>query len=246
MDAFSWMLFLIIKFVLLQTVYGLTESSACSFFSLKNESEKQTTDTVGFLQDHLEAKVIDENGIIVPFGVAGELCIRGYQTMLGYYNDESRTKEMISNDKWLRTGYCIMIIIKHKIVKSNFFFRRDQFILQEDGYGSIVGRFKDMIIRGGENIFPKEIEDFLSTHPEIIEAQIFGVPDDRMGEEICGYIRTTEKGKRLTRNDINDFCKGSIAHFKIPRYIKVVDDFPRTTSGKIQKFKLKEQYAKEN
>lgn len=126
------------------------------------------------------------------------------------------------------------------------FVHSDQFILQEDGYGRIVGRFKDMIIRGGENIFPKEIEDFLSTHPEIIEAQVVGVSDDRMGEEICAYIRTTERGKALTQNDIKDFCKESIAHFKIPRYIKVVDEYPRTTSGKIQKFKLKEQYVNEN
>lgn len=129
---------------------------------------------------------------------------------------------------------------------TEYLFRSDQFILQEDGYGRIVGRFKEMIIRGGENIFPKEIEDFLSTHPEVIEAQVIGVSDDRMGEEICAFIRTTEKGKLLTPNNIKDFCKGSIAHFKIPRYIKVVDEYPRTSSGKIQKFKLKEQYVKED
>lgn len=126
----------------------------------------------------------------------------------------------------------------------NNFLCSDQFILQEDGYGRIVGRFKEMIIRGGENIFPKEIEDFLSTHPEIIEAQVIGVEDDRMGEEICAFIRTTEKGRNMTQNDVKEFCRGSIAHFKIPRYIRVVDEFPRTTSGKIQKFRLKEQYMK--
>ncbi len=122
--------------------------------------------------------------------------------------------------------------------------RSDQFVLQEDGYGRIVGRFKEMIIRGGENIFPKEIEDFLSTHPDILEAQVVGVPDDRMGEEICAFIRTTVKGKSLTQCDIKEFCKGSIAHFKIPRYINMVDEFPRTTSGKVQKFKLKERFVK--
>ncbi|XP_037048060.1 medium-chain acyl-CoA ligase ACSF2, mitochondrial-like isoform X2 [Bradysia coprophila] len=208
-----------------KTVYGLTELSACVFFSLNNETEKQVTETVGSLQDHLEAKIVDQEGDIVPFGKPGELCVRGYSTMLGYFNDEAKTKEIFTRDKWLKTG--------------------DQFILQEDGYGRIVGRFKEMIIRGGENIFPKEIEDFLSTHPDIIEAQVVGVPDDRMGEEICAFIRTTEKGKVLQQNDIKEFCTGSIAHFKIPRYMKVVDEFPRTTSGKIQKFKLKEQYEKE-
>ncbi|KAJ6649642.1 Medium-chain acyl-CoA ligase ACSF2, mitochondrial [Pseudolycoriella hygida] len=207
-----------------KSLYGLTEVSACAFFSLSNESEKQITETVGFLQDHLEAKVIDEKGTLVPFGRPGELCVRGYSTMLGYFNDEARTREVFTADKWLRTG--------------------DQFVLQEDGYGRIVGRFKEMIIRGGENIFPKEIEDFLSTHPEIIEAQVVGVPDDRMGEEICAFIRTTKNGKELKQRDVKDFCTGSIAHFKIPRYVQVVDEFPRTTSGKIQKFKLKEQYAK--
>lgn len=124
-----------------------------------------------------------------------------------------------------------------------FRLNRDQFVLQADGYGRIIGRFKDMIIRGGENIFPKEIEDFLSTHPDIIENHVFGVPDERMGEEICVHIRTTEDGKHLTNEDIQRFCKGSIAHFKIPRYIQFVNHFPKTTSGKIQKFKLREQFV---
>lgn len=228
----------------LQTVFGLTELTACTFFSLKNESEKQVTETVGFVQDHLEVKVVDENGAMVPFGKPGELCVRGYSSMLGYYNDEAKTKEIISNDKWLKTGFVYTVANFHFFRNNCRFILSDRFILQEDGYGRIVGRFKDMIIRGGENIFPKEIEDFLSTHPQIIEAQVIGVPDDRMGEEVCAFIRTTDKGSRLTQNDIKEFCRGSIAHFKVPRFVHIVNEFPRTASGKIQKFKLKEQFEK--
>ncbi|XP_037044672.1 medium-chain acyl-CoA ligase ACSF2, mitochondrial-like isoform X2 [Bradysia coprophila] len=207
-----------------KTVFGMTELSPVCFISTKEDSEYQVTETVGFILDHLEAKVTNEQGLIVPFGTPGELCVRGYSTMLEYFDDPQKTRETISNDRWLRTG--------------------DQFVLQEDGYGRIIGRYKEMIIRGGENIFPKEIEDFLSTHPDILENYAFGVPDERLGEEICVHIRTSEKGKSLTADDIRNFCKGSIAHFKIPRYIKFVDDFPKTTSGKIQKFKLQEQFVK--
>ncbi|KAJ6641823.1 Medium-chain acyl-CoA ligase ACSF2, mitochondrial [Pseudolycoriella hygida] len=205
-----------------KTVFGMTELSPVCFHSVKGESEYQVTETVGLLMDHLEAKVVDQQGNLVPFETPGELCVRGYSSMLEYFDDPVKTKETISHDKWLKTG--------------------DQFILQEDGYGRIVGRYKDMINRGGENVFPKEIEDFLSTHPDIIENHVFGVPDERMGEEICVHIRTN--GKSLTREDIRQFCKGSIAHFKIPRYIEFVDDFPKTTSGKIQKFILRERFNK--
>ncbi|KAG4077543.1 hypothetical protein HA402_002970 [Bradysia odoriphaga] len=207
-----------------KTAFGMTELSPVCFISKKEDTEYQVTQTVGFILDHLEAKVTNEQGQIVPFGTPGELCVRGYSTMLEYFDDPQKTKETISNDRWLRTG--------------------DQFVLQEDGYGQIIGRYKEMIIRGGENIFPKEIENFLSTHPEILENYAFGVPDERLGEEICVHIRTTEKGKSLTADDIRNFCKGSIAYFKIPKYIKFVDDFPKTTSGKIQKFKLQEQFVK--
>ncbi|XP_077286176.1 acyl-CoA synthetase family member 2 [Arctopsyche grandis] len=204
-----------------KSVYGMTETSAVVFQSLYNENLRQATETVGHIQEHTEAKVVDEKGNIVPFGTPGELCIRGYCNMLGYWNDSEKTSEMISPDKWLRTG--------------------DQFILQKDGYGKIVGRLKDMIIRGGENVFPKEIEDFISTHPDVAECHVFGVKDDRLGEEICATVRAKE-GSNFDYDQMKRYCQDKISNFKIPRYLKIVDDFPKTASGKIQKFKLKEMF----
>ena len=141
--------------------------------------------------------------------------------MLEYWDDPEKTKETIGNDKWLKTG--------------------DQFVLQEDGYGKIVGRIKEMIIRGGENIFPKEIEDFLSTHPNVAEVHVVGVPDERLGEEMCAFVKLKPE-TMLSHADMKHFCKGNIAHFKIPRYLEIVEDFPKTQSGKIQKFKLLKQW----
>ncbi|XP_039951677.1 medium-chain acyl-CoA ligase ACSF2, mitochondrial-like [Bactrocera tryoni] len=223
-------LFLDIKNVLglehVRTVFGMTETTAVIFQSRPDDSMEQILNTVGHLQDHVEAKVIDAQGKTVAFGERGELCVRGYATMLGYYDDEEKTKETIGRDKWLRTG--------------------DQFILQADGYGRIVGRLKEMIIRGGENIFPKEIEDFLNTHPDICETHVIGVPCERMGEEVCAFVRLHDGLPEMSRQDIKDFCQGKLAHFKIPRYLVTVSDFPKTTSGKIQKFKLAEIYKKEH
>ncbi|XP_050319670.1 medium-chain acyl-CoA ligase ACSF2, mitochondrial-like [Bactrocera neohumeralis] len=223
-------LFLDIKNVLglehVRTVFGMTETTAVIFQSRPDDSMEQILNTVGHLQDHVEAKVIDAQGKTVAFGERGELCVRGYATMLGYYDDEEKTKETIGRDKWLRTG--------------------DQFILQADGYGRIVGRLKEMIIRGGENIFPKEIEDFLNTHPDICETHVIGVPCERMGEEVCAFVRLHDGLPKMSRQDIKDFCQGKLAHFKIPRYLVTVSDFPKTTSGKIQKFKLAEIYKKEH
>ncbi|XP_068085266.1 medium-chain acyl-CoA ligase ACSF2, mitochondrial-like [Anabrus simplex] len=203
------------------TIYGMTETSPISFTPALDDSPAVCSTTVGKVMDHSEAKVVDKNGRMVPMGQPGELWIRGYLTMLGYWGDEEKTKEVYGEGRWLKTG--------------------DQFVLREDGYGQIVGRTKDMIIRGGENIFPKEIEEYLQTHPAIAEVQVFGVPDKRMGEEICASIRLSE-GNVVTEDDVRRYCKGKIAHFKIPKYIWFVTDFPKTVSGKIQKLKLQEMF----
>uniref|UniRef100_A0A1B0D321 Medium-chain acyl-CoA ligase ACSF2, mitochondrial n=1 Tax=Phlebotomus papatasi TaxID=29031 RepID=A0A1B0D321_PHLPP len=200
----------------------MTENSAVSFHTLPDDTDEQVLESVGHVQDNIEAKVIDNEGNLVPFGVPGELCVRGYFTMLGYWDDEEKTRETLGKDGWLRTG--------------------DQFVLQADGYGKIVGRLKEMIIRGGENIFPKEIENFLATCPQIAEAHIVGVPDERLGEELCAFVRLRAESGSFTENDIKDFCKGKISFHKIPRYIEIVTDFPKTLSGKIQKFKLQQQF----
>ncbi|KAK5649163.1 hypothetical protein RI129_004055 [Pyrocoelia pectoralis] len=200
--------------------YGATELTCCAFQALVDDNEYQKTETVGYIGDYIEAKVVDNNGKIVPFGTPGELCVRGYLTMAGYWDDPERTNEAFYNGKWYRTG--------------------DQFILQEDGYARIVGRVKDMIIRGGENIFPKEIEEVLSSHPDILEVSIIGMKSERLGEEVCACVRV-KPGSNLTLDSLKVFCKGKIANYKIPSHLKVMDTFPKTTSGKTQKFLLKQQ-----
>ncbi|XP_017132287.1 medium-chain acyl-CoA ligase ACSF2, mitochondrial [Drosophila elegans] len=205
------------------SVYGLTESTAVIFQSLPGDDSEIVLNSVGHLQDHIEAKVVDAQGRCVPFGQPGELCVRGYTTMIGYHGDKAKTKETIKN-MWLHTG--------------------DQFILEENGYGRIVGRLKEMLIRGGENIFPKEIEDFLNSHPQIIEAHVIGVPDERLGEEVCAYVRLEEgvDPASFTAETLKEYSKGKLAHFKVPRYVIPIDAFPKTTSGKVQKFKLVEAF----
>jgi len=168
----------------------------------------------------VEAKVVDTNGEMVPFGIPGELLIRGYVNMNCYFNNEEKTKETIDSSRWLHTG--------------------DQFVLYEDGYGNYVGRLKDMIIRGGENIFPMEIEFFLESHPSIVQAYVYGISDDRMGEEICASV-TTKEDSTITSDEIKAYCKGKISHFKIPKYIFIEKgELPKTGSGKVQKIVLKE------
>ncbi|KAL5279664.1 ACSF2.2 family protein [Megaselia abdita] len=203
--------------------FGISELSGATFFQDLDGSREDMLETVGHLNDHLEAKVVNRDGKVVPFGTPGELLVRGYSTMMGYFGDKEKTDEVMGTNGWYRTG--------------------DQFILREDGYGIVVGRLKEMIIRGGENIFPKEIEDLLNTHPDIIECYVVGVPDKRMGEEACVFLRIAE-GKEMDIEKIQEFCKGKIAHFKIPKYCRVVSDFPKTLSGKIQKFKLTEMFEK--
>ncbi|GBP42531.1 Acyl-CoA synthetase family member 2, mitochondrial [Eumeta japonica] len=200
------------------SVYGLTEATAVSFQSVPGEDPQRPLHYVGDLHDHLEAKIVDEKNNIVPFGATGELWIRGYQIMKGYWGDEVKTQETITPDGWLKSG--------------------DQMVLHEDGYGQIVGRLKDLIIRGGENIAPKEIEDTLTTHPDVVDCQVIGVHDDRLGEEVCAVVRLRE-GVELNSKKLTLHCQSSLAKYKVPKLFKQVDSFPKTASGKVQKHKLK-------
>ncbi|XP_043682131.1 medium-chain acyl-CoA ligase ACSF2, mitochondrial [Vespula pensylvanica] len=204
----------------MKIIYGLTELTGVTFQSLPGEDKTLTQNTVGYASDNIEVMVVNEKGDPVPFGSPGELWVRGYSSMICYYNDPENTKKTLTEDGWLKTG--------------------DQFILQSNGYGQIVGRIKDIIIRGGENIFPREIEDFLITHPSIAEAHCVGAYDEIFGEEICACIRLF-KGTSLSKEELKAYCKGKIAHFKIPRYVVFVEKYPKTISGKIQKAKLKEE-----
>lgn len=205
--------------------YGTTENSPVTFMGFLYDDIFRKMDTVGYVMSHTEAKVVDtKTGQIVPLNTSGELWIRGFGVMLGYWADEEKTKETITPEKWYKTG--------------------DIATLDEYGYCRIVGRCKDMIIRGGENIYPAEIEQFLHTHPKVMEAQIVGVKDTRMGEEICACIRI-HSDQECTAEEIKEYCKGKISHFKIPRYIVFVNEYPLTISGKVQKFKLKDMMEKQ-
>jgi len=203
--------------------YGMTETSPVTFQGFCSDDMDRKTGTIGFPSNHVEVAVMDESGKIVPAGVSGELCTRGYSTMLGYWEDKEKTEESIKPDRWFHTG--------------------DIAVIDEHGYGQIVGRMKDMIIRGGENIYPREIEEFLHTHPEIQEAQVFGVTDERLGEDLAAWVRLIP-GSQLEPQQIREFAKGKLAHFKIPLHIRIVDGFPTTVTGKIQKFVMREQMEK--
>jgi fatty-acyl-CoA synthase len=194
--------------------YGMTETSPVSFQSSTTDPLDKRTTTVGQIQPHLEVKLVDPVGAIVPVGETGELCTRGYSVMKGYWGDEAKTREAII-DGWMHTG--------------------DLATLDAEGYCNIVGRLKDTLIRGGENIYPREIEEFLFRHPKIQSAQVFGVPDEKYGEEVCAWI-VLRQGEHATPEEIRDFCQGQIAHYKIPRHIRFVDELPMTVTGKIQKF----------
>ena len=200
--------------------YGETEASPIVTQTLARDTLERRTETVGPPIPHTELKVVDPaTGSTVPIGVQGEICARGYQIMRGYYNNEKATREAVDEAGWLHTG--------------------DIGLMREDGAFKITGRIKDMIIRGGENIYPREIEEFLYTNPKIRDAQVIGVPDRKMGEEICVWIQLKE-GERSTDEEIKEWCKGRIAHYKIPRYVKFVTEFPMTVTGKIQKYKMRE------
>ena len=204
--------------------YGMTETSPVSFQSALDDPLERRVSTIGRVQPHLEVKAVDAEGRITQRGVPGELCTRGYAVMLGYWDDPEQTAEAIDAEGWMHTG--------------------DIGAIDEDGYGSIVGRIKDMVIRGGENIYPREIEEFLYAHPKIADVQVVGVPDPLMGEELCAWIRLAV-GETCDEEDILDFCTGQIAHYKIPRYIRFVDEFPLTVSGKVQKFVIRERMIRE-
>ena len=204
--------------------YGMTETSPVSFMTSTDDPLERRVSTVGRVHPHVEAKIVDANGAVVTPGESGELCTRGYSVMLGYWNDEEKTKEAIDAAGWMHTG--------------------DLATLDEQGYGNIVGRIKDMVIRGGENIYPREIEEYLYRHPKVGDVQVIGVPDKKYGEELCAWIKLRE-GEITTEEEIRAFCKGQIAHFKIPRYIRFVESFPMTVTGKVQKFIMREQTMEE-
>src|ERR1700682_440462 len=195
--------------------YGMTETSPVSFQSSTDDPIERRVSTIGRIQPHLEVKIVDGEGRIVAPGVTGELLTRGYSVMRGDWADEARTREAIDEARWMHTG--------------------DLAALDEDGYCNIVGRIKDMVIRGGENIYPREIEEFLYKHPKILDVQDFGVPDPKFGEQLCAWIRL-HHGESLTHEDVAAFCTGQIAHYKIPHYVRFVEAFPMTVTGKVQKF----------
>ncbi len=200
--------------------YGMTETSPVSFQSDTDDPLDLRVSTVGRVQPHLEVKLIDLGGNIVARGETGELCTRGYSVMLGYWNDAERTADAVDAEGWMHTG--------------------DLATIDEAGYCEIVGRIKDMVIRGGENIYPREIEEYLLTHPDILDVQCVGVPDDKYGEEMCAWIILRD-GAALDEDQVRAHCRGRIAHFKIPRHILFVSEFPMTVTGKVQKFAMREQ-----
>jgi fatty-acyl-CoA synthase len=204
--------------------YGMTETSPVSFQSGTDDPIDRRVSTVGRVQPHLEVKIVDNEGRIVPRGQSGELCTRGYSVMLGYWDDEAKTKEAIDAGGWMHTG--------------------DLAVIDDEGYCNIVGRIKDMVIRGGENIYPREIEEFLYAHPKVLDVQVVGIPDERFGEELCAWIIVRE-GERLAEDEVREYCKGQIAHYKIPRYLRFVDSFPMTVTGKIQKFLIRQKMKEE-
>ena len=203
----------------MQIAYGMTETSPVSTQTGPDDDLERRVTSVGRTQPHLESKVVDEHNRIVPRGQIGELCTRGYGVMLGYWNNPEATASAIDGARWMHTG--------------------DLAIMDDEGYIKIVGRNKDMIIRGGENVYPREIEEFLFTHPAVADVQVIGVPDKTYGEEIVAWVKL-HPSHQATADDLRAFCKGRIAHFKTPKHIKFVDEFPMTISGKVQKFKMRE------
>jgi fatty-acyl-CoA synthase len=200
--------------------YGMTETSPVSCQSSTDTPLDKRVSTVGLVQPHLEVKIIHpETGAIVAPGETGELCTKGYSVMHGYWGDAEKTREAIDDEGFMHTG--------------------DLAVMDAQGYVNIVGRIKDMVIRGGENLYPREIEEFLYRHPQVQDVQVVGVPDSRYGEELCAWI-IAKPGQSVTEDDIRAFCQGQIAHYKVPRYIRFVDAFPMTVTGKIQKFKIRE------
>jgi fatty-acyl-CoA synthase len=204
--------------------YGMTETSPVSFQTSLDDPLERRVSTVGRVHPHLEVKIVDAEGRVVPRGVPGELCTRGYSVMRGYWEDPARTAETVDASRWMHTG--------------------DLATIDADGYCAIVGRIKDLVIRGGENVYPREVEEFLYRHPAISDVQVFGVADARYGEELCAWIKP-RAGASLTEAEVRDFCRGQIAHYKIPRYVRFVDEFPMTVTGKMQKYLMRAAMERE-
>jgi len=205
--------------------YGMTETSPVSTQTRSDDDLERRTATIGRVHPHVEVKIVDPvTGDTVPRGIPGELCTRGYSVMIGYWDDPEKTAEAIDTDGWMHTG--------------------DLAEMREDGYCNIVGRIKDMVIRGGENIYPREIEEFLYTHPDIEDVQVVGVPDEKYGEELCAWVRLRAGADLLDADAVRAFATGKLAHYKIPRYVMVVDEFPMTVTGKIRKVQMREESAR--
>jgi fatty-acyl-CoA synthase len=204
--------------------YGMTETSPVSFQSATDDPLEKRVATVGRIHPHVQVKIIDEQGAVVPRGTSGELCTRGYSVMRGYWGDKEQTDESIDAAGWLHTG--------------------DLAVIDDEGYCDIVGRVKDMIIRGGENVYPREIEEYMFQHPKIQEVAVFGVPDERFGEAVVAWIKLRE-GESLDAEEIRNYCNEQIAYYKVPKHIIIVDEFPMTVTGKIQKFIMREKTIEE-
>jgi fatty-acyl-CoA synthase len=205
--------------------YGMTETSPVSCQTLIDDDLERRTATIGRAHPHIEIKIVNpETRDVVERGEPGEFCTRGYSVMLGYWQDEAKTREAIDADGWMHTG--------------------DLAVMREDGYCNVVGRIKDMIIRGGENVYPREVEEFLYTHPDIDDAQVIGVPDDKYGEEICAWIRMKPGHDPLDADAVRAFANGKLAHYKIPRYVHIVDEFPMTVTGKVRKVDMRKETIK--
>ena len=200
--------------------YGMTETSPVSCQTRPDDDTERRVSTVGRVHPHVEVKIVNpDNGLVLPRGEPGEMCTRGYSVMLGYWNEPEKTAEAIDAGRWMHTG--------------------DLAVMDEAGYLNIVGRIKDMVIRGGENVYPREVEEFLYTHPAIEDVQVVGVPDEKYGEELCAWVKLRPGGE-LTEEDVRAFCVGKIAHYKVPRYVRFTEEFPMTVTGKVQKFKMRE------
>ncbi len=202
--------------------YGMTETSPVSTQTRADDALDRRVSTVGRVHPHIEVKVVDpETGLTLPRGEPGELCTRGYSVMLGYWEEPAKTAEAIDAARWMHTG--------------------DIGTMDDEGYLNITGRIKDMVIRGGENVYPREIEEFLYTHPDVVDAQVVGVPDARYGEELCAWVKLREGAPELTVEALREFAAGQLAHYKIPRYVLVVDEFPMTVTGKVRKVEMRER-----
>ncbi len=200
--------------------YGMTETSPVSCQTRTGDSLDRRVSTVGRVGPHLEVKVVDAEGMTAPIGVTGELCTRGYSVMLGYWEQPEKTAEAVDAEGWMHTG--------------------DLAEMDADGYLRITGRIKDLVIRGGENIYPREVEEFLLTHGDVLDVQVIGVPDDKYGEEVMAWIRMKPGTAPLDAESLRAFCSGKLAHYKIPRYVRIVDDFPMTVTGKVRKVEMRE------